>query len=190
MDRTTPSSSSRSSLQLSSFSTHLTKPYHIPSTQLQASQHHHLTRFQMARQIAPTPHLIWAAGHFLTFFCGLRYIISAVTLRGASSRWYTVAYLGALVSYGVVVYNRFGVPQVSKAWLQRAVMEENVQYLFLALYWWINKPIFRGYDSEMSILSPYSSLTALPPSLTRTQSPWYPLSPSPWCTSSTLSPKS
>lgn len=98
----------------------------------------------MARQIAPTPHLIWAAGHFLTFVCGLRYLVSVVLFRGPSSRWYTVAYLGALVSYGVVVYNRFGVPQPSKAWLQRAVMEENVQYLFLALYWWINKPIFRA----------------------------------------------
>ncbi|CAO1632871.1 unnamed protein product [Parajaminaea phylloscopi] len=98
----------------------------------------------MARQIAPTPHLIWAAGHLLTLVCGARYIFGSLLFNSSPtlSRWYTVAYLGALVSYGVVVYNRFGVPQVSRAWLQRAVMEENVQYLFLALYWWINKPIF------------------------------------------------
>lgn len=97
----------------------------------------------MARPAASTPHLVWAGGHFLTFLCGLRYLLGVAFLQGASlSKWYTVAYLGALVSYGVVVYKSFGVPQLSKAYFQRAAMDENVQYLFLALYWWINKPIF------------------------------------------------
>lgn len=54
-----------------------------------------------------------------------------------------MAYLGALVSYGVVVYKAFGVPQPNKAYVQRAAMDENVQYLFLAVYWWLSKPIFR-----------------------------------------------
>lgn len=97
----------------------------------------------MARPVASTPHLIWAGGHFLTFVCGLRYLVGVVFLQASAlSKWYTVAYLGALVSYGVVVYKSFGVPQFTKAYLQRAAMDENVQYLFLAVYWWINKPIF------------------------------------------------
>lgn len=108
----------------------------------------------MARPVASTPHLVWAGGHFLTFICGLRYLIGALLLSGSAlSRWYTAAYLGAIVSYGVVVYKAFGVPQVSKAYLQRAIMDENVQYLGAAIYWWWNKPIFREWQCIRLVMS-------------------------------------
>ncbi|PWY99269.1 hypothetical protein BCV70DRAFT_212122 [Testicularia cyperi] len=99
----------------------------------------------MARPTASTPHLIWAAGHFLCFFAGLRYLAGTAmfaTKAGALSRWYTATYLGAIISYCVVVYKSFGVPQLNKPYIQRALMDENVQYLFLAVYWFMSKPIF------------------------------------------------
>ncbi|SPO48409.1 related to POM33 - transmembrane nucleoporin involved in nuclear pore complex distribution [Moesziomyces antarcticus] len=99
----------------------------------------------MPRPSASTPHLIWAAGHFLCFFAGLRYLAGTVmfaTKSGGLSRWYTATYLGAILSYCVVVYKSFGVPQLNKPYIQRALMDENVQYLFLAVYWFMSKPIF------------------------------------------------
>ncbi|KIS66455.1 nucleoporin POM33 [Mycosarcoma maydis] len=99
----------------------------------------------MPRPSASTPHLIWAAGHFLCFFAGLRYLAGTVmfaTSSGGLSRWYTATYFGAIISYCVVVYKSFGVPQLNKAYVQRALMDENVQYLFLAIYWFMSKPIF------------------------------------------------
>lgn len=64
------------------------------------------------------------------------------TSSGGLSRWYTATYLGAIISYCVVVYKSFGVPQLKKAYIQRALMDENVQYLFLAVYWFMSRPIF------------------------------------------------
>lgn len=99
----------------------------------------------MARPSASTPHLIWAAGHFLCFLSGLRYLLGTALLstsNGALSRWYTATYLGAIISYCVVVYKSFGLPQLNKPYIQRALMDENVQYLFLAVYWFWSKPIF------------------------------------------------
>lgn len=55
--------------------------------------------------------------------------------------WYKVAYLGAIVSYGVVIYKSFGVPRTDRAYVQRALMDENVQYLAIAIYWCYIKPI-------------------------------------------------
>jgi len=52
-----------------------------------------------------------------------------------------VAYLGALISWGVVVYKSLGVPSLNRAYLQRALMDENVQYFALALYWFFHKPV-------------------------------------------------
>lgn len=87
--------------------------------------------------------MVWAAGHFLVFLSGLRFLLGLFTFNTPNLRhWYTIAYLGAIVSYGVVVYKSFGIPQLSKAYIQRAAFDENVQYLLLAVYWWFNKPIF------------------------------------------------
>jgi transmembrane protein 33 len=74
---------------------------------------------------------------------GLRFLLGVFTFNTPNLKhWYTLAYLGAIISYGVVVYKSFGVPQLNKAYLQRAAFDENVQYLLLAVYWWFNKPIF------------------------------------------------
>jgi hypothetical protein len=95
------------------------------------------------RPVASTPHLVWAAGHFVVFLSGLRFLLGVFTLNTPNLKhWYTIAYLGAIVSYGVVVYKSFGIPQLNKAYIQRAAFDENVQYLLLAMYWWFSKPIF------------------------------------------------
>lgn len=53
---------------------------------------------------------MWAAGHFLVFIAGTRFLVGTLLMSSAALRhWYTVAYLGAIVSYGVVVYKSFGV---------------------------------------------------------------------------------
>jgi hypothetical protein len=49
---------------------------------------------------------------------------------------------GAILSWSIVVYKSLGTPSLSKAYLQRAAMDENVQYLVVALYWFFSKPIF------------------------------------------------
>ncbi len=96
------------------------------------------------RPVASTPHLVWAGGHFLVLAAGLRYLLSALTFwsSGGRSSWaYSATYLGAVISYGVVVYKSFGVPQLTRAYLHKAAMDENVQYFLLSLYWWWHKPI-------------------------------------------------
>ncbi|POY72954.1 hypothetical protein BMF94_4030 [Rhodotorula taiwanensis] len=82
------------------------------------------------------PHYAWAAGHFAVL------LGTALTFLGRGAKTYKIAYFGALVSWGIVVYKSLGAPQVNRAYLQRALLDENVQYLLLALYWFLQKPIY------------------------------------------------
>ncbi|TKA53402.1 hypothetical protein B0A53_04388 [Rhodotorula sp. CCFEE 5036] len=85
------------------------------------------------------PHYAWAGGHFAVL------LGTALSLLGRGAKAYRIAYLGALVSWGIVVYKSLGTPQVNRAYLQRALLDENVQYLLLALYWFLQaslKPIY------------------------------------------------
>lgn len=91
--------------------------------------------------MATTQHYIWAAGHFVLLISALRYLLAAVLLRGASAWWYKTSFIGALVSYVIVVHKSLGMPTPSLAWVQRAFVEENVQYLLLASFWWFSKPV-------------------------------------------------
>lgn len=70
-----------------------------------------LVRMYLTCQLkASAPHLVWAFGHFLTFFAGIRYWLAVATFSWSGyDMWYRVAYLGAIVSYGVVIYKSFGV---------------------------------------------------------------------------------
>lgn len=59
---------------------------------------------------ASLPHLVWAFGHFLTFFAGARYMVATATFAWSGyGLWYRLAYIGAIISYGVVIYKSFGV---------------------------------------------------------------------------------
>ncbi|GAA5903079.1 hypothetical protein JCM6882_006961 [Rhodosporidiobolus microsporus] len=87
------------------------------------------------------PHYAWAAGHALVLLGSVHTFLGLITLSTRSKSYY-LAYAGALVSWGIVVYKSLGTPQASKAYIQRALLDENVQYLLLALYWFMQKPIY------------------------------------------------
>ncbi|KAH9937467.1 uncharacterized protein B0H18DRAFT_970775 [Fomitopsis serialis] len=91
--------------------------------------------------MATTQHYMWAAGHFILLVSALRYLLATVLFRGPSSWWYKTAFTGALASYAIVCQKSLGAPQPNLAWVSRAMADENVQYLLLALFWWTSKPI-------------------------------------------------
>ncbi|GAA6020165.1 hypothetical protein JCM11491_005551 [Sporobolomyces phaffii] len=86
------------------------------------------------------PHYAWAVGHGLVLLGTIHTFLGFITLSFRSKSYY-VAYAGAIVSWGIVVYKSLGAPQPNRAYVQRALLDENVQYLLLALYWFLTKPI-------------------------------------------------
>jgi hypothetical protein len=52
------------------------------------------------------------------------------------------AYAGALLSYSIVVSKSLGLPQLNRAYLQKAMMDDNAQYGFMAVYWAVSKPLY------------------------------------------------
>ncbi|SCZ92429.1 BZ3500_MvSof-1268-A1-R1_Chr5-2g07848 [Microbotryum saponariae] len=87
------------------------------------------------------PHYAWAGGHALVLAGTIYTLIGLVTFQSRSKSYY-LSYLGAIVSWGIVVYKSLGIPQPNKAYIQRALLDENVQYLILAVYWFLQKPIY------------------------------------------------
>ncbi|KAI8342512.1 hypothetical protein BC941DRAFT_413021 [Chlamydoabsidia padenii] len=79
----------------------------------------------------------WFVGHVLTLLGSLFYILSFFS----NAKAYKIAYLGALVSYGVVIYKTHGFPKFNATYAQRLVTDENVQYFFLATYNFFSDPI-------------------------------------------------
>ncbi|CDS02767.1 hypothetical protein LRAMOSA00171 [Lichtheimia ramosa] len=95
---------------------------------------------QRVLQLVQTLQFAWFVGHLFTLLGTSLHLLSVVTFQSASKP-YSLAYLGALVSYGVVIYKTHGMPKLNAAYAQRLVMDENVQYLLLALYWFFSSPI-------------------------------------------------
>ncbi|CCM02188.1 uncharacterized protein FIBRA_04267 [Fibroporia radiculosa] len=91
--------------------------------------------------MATTQHYMWAAGHFILLLASLRYFLAVVMFRGVSPWWYKLSFLGAIASYAIVCKKSLGTPQPNLEWLNRALADENVQYLLLAFFWWTSKPI-------------------------------------------------
>ncbi|KZT06764.1 uncharacterized protein LAESUDRAFT_725525 [Laetiporus sulphureus 93-53] len=71
----------------------------------------------------------------------LRYFLAKVLFRGVSAWWYKTSFTGALLSYAIVCQKSLGTPQPTLAYINRAMIDENVQYLLLAFFWWTSKPI-------------------------------------------------
>ncbi|GAA5991598.1 hypothetical protein JCM5350_002628 [Sporobolomyces pararoseus] len=86
------------------------------------------------------PHYAWAVGHGLVLLGTIHTFLGFITLSFRSKSYY-LAYAGAIISWGIVVYKSLGAPQPNRAYVQRALLDENVQYLLLALYWFLTKPI-------------------------------------------------
>ncbi|KAL7410187.1 hypothetical protein BDY24DRAFT_401030 [Mrakia frigida] len=87
------------------------------------------------------PHYIWAFGHALLLACSTKVALSSVLFRGVSPLWYKASYSGALLSYAIVCFKSIGTPQLSIEFVQKALLDENVQYFLLSCYWWISKPV-------------------------------------------------
>ncbi|KAJ1909712.1 Transmembrane nucleoporin [Mycoemilia scoparia] len=83
----------------------------------------------------------WWLGHVIVLVFGLLYYIRRPFDAGAESYYYC-AYVGAFVSYVIVIYKTYGPPQINIAFLQRMILDENVQYFALAFYWWTQPTIY------------------------------------------------
>jgi len=91
--------------------------------------------------MATTQHYIWAGGHFILLIAALRYILAWTFFKTPSLLGYKASFVGAIVSYTIVCQKSLGSPQPSAAWAKRAIADENIQYLVLALLWLTSKPV-------------------------------------------------
>ncbi|CED85118.1 Uncharacterized integral membrane protein [Phaffia rhodozyma] len=93
--------------------------------------------------MAIDPHLLWAIGHALLLVGSFKVGLSSLFFRGTSAWWYKTSFSGAMASYAIVCLKSVGSPtsQPPLEYAQKALLDENVQYLVLAVYWWISKPI-------------------------------------------------
>ncbi|KAI0359170.1 hypothetical protein OH77DRAFT_1587419 [Trametes cingulata] len=91
--------------------------------------------------MATTQHYLWAAGHFLLLVCSLKFFLAKVMFRTVSAWWYKTSFTGALISYAIVCQKSLGPPQPNAAWVKRALLDENVQYFLMAMYWWMSRPV-------------------------------------------------
>ncbi|EJT51566.1 endoplasmic reticulum protein [Trichosporon asahii var. asahii CBS 2479] len=85
------------------------------------------------------PHYLWAFGHAIVLV-NSAYVMLQTLLFRTPVRAYRMVYVGALLSYAIVVLKSLGKPR-GVNWLRRAFVDENFQYGLLALYWLISKPI-------------------------------------------------
>ncbi|KAI8386854.1 hypothetical protein BD560DRAFT_383000 [Blakeslea trispora] len=90
--------------------------------------------------LVKTLQFAWFFGHVFTLFGTLTYALSVLLFR-SNTFFYRLAYLGALVSYGVVIYKSHGKPRPNAEYAQKLVLDENAQYLALALFWFFSSPI-------------------------------------------------
>jgi len=62
-------------------------------------------------------------------------LLQTAMFRGTPAKTYRISYAGTLVSYAIVVVKSLGLPSLDPAWARRAFVDENVQYMVLAIYW-------------------------------------------------------
>ncbi|CAG8745508.1 23322_t:CDS:2 [Cetraspora pellucida] len=109
------------------------------------------------------PQFIWWCGHCVVFFCSLFHLYYWLTFRAAEgASYYYTAYLGAMLSYGVVIYKSFGTPAPTWEYFQKINRDENVFYLVLACVWFMNASVFvsGSSSSHSSSASPYEQYAA------------------------------
>lgn len=95
-----------------------------------------------------TPRFGWFVGHLTLLFCTFRYSLSYIRFH-YYSRWavfsYRLAFLSAAATYGIVVYKGFRAR--AKAGQRQPggpvamLLDENVQYLLMALVWLYSRQI-------------------------------------------------
>ncbi|KAJ2059451.1 Transmembrane nucleoporin [Coemansia sp. S146] len=92
--------------------------------------------------LAKTAQFYWWAGHMVVLIFGTLYYVRRPFGWKTANWYYGKAYLGALASYAIVIYKTYGPPQLNLAFVQRLLVDENVEYLMLAGYWYSCRPIF------------------------------------------------
>ncbi|KAK3201425.1 hypothetical protein GRF29_185g907406 [Pseudopithomyces chartarum] len=101
---------------------------------------------QRLAALAQTLQFAWFAGHVTLLLSAFRYSLSYITFN-YGSRWaafsYRTAFLSACVTYGIVVYKayRARVRQGKQGGLLSLAVDENVQYLIMALIWLFSRQI-------------------------------------------------
>ncbi|KAI9360182.1 hypothetical protein BD770DRAFT_385038 [Pilaira anomala] len=80
----------------------------------------------------------WWLGHVCVVCNGLIYFSSVLSLNSNVS-YYKRAFLGALLSYAVVIYNSIGVTHTRIS--MDLLCDENVHYFVIAFYWYSYQPI-------------------------------------------------
>ncbi|CAG8518353.1 218_t:CDS:2 [Scutellospora calospora] len=120
------------------------------------------------------PQFTWWCGHCIVFFCSIIQTYYWITFRAVDgASYYYTAYLGAMLSYGVVIYKSFGTPAPTWEYFQKINRDENVFYLVLACVWFMNAPVFANIlptffpstvfgpsSSHSSSASPYEQYAA------------------------------
>ena len=81
------------------------------------------------------PHLAWVAGHALVVLGSLVEFGYLLAWK-SSPRAHKVALAGAILSWGIVVQKGVGYPSLQRSYWTKAAVDENAQYMFLALFWW------------------------------------------------------
>ncbi|CAO3620354.1 unnamed protein product [Cunninghamella blakesleeana] len=90
------------------------------------------------KKLLKHPQFYWWCGHVYFFINSVFYFTSALSFH-TNEFYYRQAYLGALLSYGIVSFRAIGLPQRFQLDLFR---DENIQYLALAFYWYSYIPMF------------------------------------------------
>ncbi|KAJ2488781.1 Transmembrane nucleoporin [Coemansia sp. RSA 2050] len=92
--------------------------------------------------LAKTAQFYWWAGHMVVLIFGTLYYVKRPFGWREANWYYGKAYVGALASYTIVIYKTYGPPQMNLAFAQRLLVDENVEYLMLAMYWAWCRPIW------------------------------------------------
>ncbi|KAF9947207.1 hypothetical protein BGZ65_009015 [Modicella reniformis] len=83
------------------------------------------------------PQFVWWLGHVTMLVCAALYFLYWITFNyGAGAHWFSRAFLGAIVSYGVVIYKSFPNIQFTPEFFRKILADENVQYFLMAIFWW------------------------------------------------------
>ncbi|KAI9481259.1 MAG: hypothetical protein EXX96DRAFT_566031 [Benjaminiella poitrasii] len=85
-------------------------------------------------------HFIWFVGQFLVFVNGIIFFLS-MALFHSLGLFYRVAYLGVLISYGIVLYNSYKPFNSQQLYFKKMLMDENTQYFLIALYFLFTRRI-------------------------------------------------
>ncbi|KAG5518086.1 hypothetical protein PMAC_003272 [Pneumocystis sp. 'macacae'] len=91
------------------------------------------------------PQFVWFIGHTVLLLFSIRYLLSYITFSSVYLFFYRTAFVGAILTYGIVVYKTYAKissqGKIDFSILMRIWMDENVQYLFLAIVWFVSRPI-------------------------------------------------